>query len=314
MTDGDWRDNGFRQRRPSTETLAWVAASTGRGSRVVGYRRLTGGVCSAVHRLTVERRGVRTFVVLRQYPAGFGAEESVEKEIANLGVVAGSGLPVPGMLAADVAGASMGGSPSLLMTRLPGHVDLTPAEPRSWMARIAELAVLLHSLDLPAKMFSPWTDSWLAALDTFQVPVDAQKPAVWKAAFGVMAESPPMDPAVFLHCDLLPVNLLWSRRRITGLTDWNGIHRGSRAIDVGHCRRYLAALYSPEWAEQLRSLYESIAGVALDPWWDLYALLHYDDSEPKWIRSQVAGRCRVDVAGMTSRVEVALETALRRLG
>ena len=30
MTDGDWRDGGFRQRRPSAETLAWVAASMGR--------------------------------------------------------------------------------------------------------------------------------------------------------------------------------------------------------------------------------------------------------------------------------------------
>ena len=30
MTDGDWRDGRFRQRRPSAETLAWVAASMGR--------------------------------------------------------------------------------------------------------------------------------------------------------------------------------------------------------------------------------------------------------------------------------------------
>ena len=90
MTDGDWRDGGFRQRRPSVETLAWVAASMGRGSRIVGYRRLTGGVCSAVNRLTVERRGMRTFVVLRQYPGGLGLQGSLEKEIANLGVVAGS--------------------------------------------------------------------------------------------------------------------------------------------------------------------------------------------------------------------------------
>ncbi len=129
-----------------------------------------------------------------------------------------------------------------------------------------------------------------------------------------MAAAPPKDDAVFLHCDLLPVNLLWSRGRITGLTDWNAIHRGSRAIDVGHCRRYLAALYSPEWAEQLRSLYESIAGVTLNPWWDLYALLHYDDSASKWISSQVAGRRPVEVPGMTPRVEAAIETALRRLG
>ena len=314
MTDGDWRDGEFRQRRPSVETLAWVAASMGRGSRIVGYRRLTGGVCSAMNRLTVERRGMRTFVVLRQYPGGLGLQGSLEKEIANLGVVAGSELPVPGILATDVAGASTGGAPSLLMTRLPGHVHLNPAEPRSWMTRIAELAVLLHSLDLPAKMFRPWTDSWIAPLDGFQVPAGAQKSAVWKAAFGVMAAPPPKDTAVFLHGDLLPVNMLWSHERITGLTDWNGIHRGARAIDVGHCRRYLAALYSPEWSEQLRSLYESIAGVTLDPWWDLYALLHYDDSGPKWIRNQVAGRRPVDVPGMTSRVEVAIETALRRLG
>lgn len=314
MTFGDWRDGAFLQCRPSAETLAWVATSMGRGSRVVGYRRLRGGVCSAVHRLTVERRGVRTFVVLRQYPAGFGVERDLEKEIDNLGVVAGSGLPVPSILATDVAGASTGGAPSLLMTRLPGHVDLTPPDPRSWMARIAEIAVLMHSLDLPAPVFRPWTDSWIAPLDGLQVPVDAQKPAVWKAAFGVMAEPPPKDTAVFLHCDFLPVNLLWSRGRITGVTDWNGIYRGSRAIDVGHCRRYLAALYSPEWSEQLWSLYESIAGVALDPWWDLYALLHYDAGHQYSIPRQVAGRCPVDVTGMTSRVEVAVETALRRLG
>src|SRR3954447_27083587 len=111
MTGGDWRDGGFRQRRPSVATLAWVAASMGRGSRIVGHRRLTGGVCSAVHRLTVERRGVRTFVVLRQYPGGLDLDRPLEQEITNLGVVAGSGLPVPSIVAADVAGASTGGVP-----------------------------------------------------------------------------------------------------------------------------------------------------------------------------------------------------------
>ena len=313
MTHADWRDGGFVQLRPSVESLAWVASSMGRGSRVVGYRPLTGGVCSAVNRVTVERRSLRTFVVLRQYPGGLGHAESLEREIANLAVVSGSGLPVPTVLATDVAGTSTGGSPSLLMTRLPGHVDLTPAEPRMWLSKIAELAVMVHSLDLPATMLRPWSDSWIAAPDRLRVPSGAEKPDVWKAAFSAMAMPPPQGASVFLHCDLLPVNMLWSRGRIAGLTDWNSVHRGARAIDVGHCRRYLAALYAPEWAEQLRSMYESAAGVALDPWWDLYALLHHDDSAPKWIRGQVAGRCPVDVAGMTSRVETAVEAALRRL-
>ena len=123
MTDGDWRDGGFRQRRPSVETLAWVAASMGRGSRIVGYRRLTGGVCSAVNRLTVERCGMRRFVVLRQYPGGLGLHGSLEKEIANLGVVAGSGLPVPSILATDVAGASTGlGEPNVRKSHISAEV------------------------------------------------------------------------------------------------------------------------------------------------------------------------------------------------
>src|SRR3954465_6159602 len=133
MGDGDWRDGGFRQRRPSVESLAWVSASMGQGSRVVGYRRLSGGVSSAVHRVTVERGGARTFIVLRQYPGGLGLDKSLRREITNLGVVSQSGLPVPRLLDADVAGDETGGAPSLLMTRLPGHVDLDPKQPESWM-------------------------------------------------------------------------------------------------------------------------------------------------------------------------------------
>lgn len=314
-TGSDWRESSFFQRRPSTDALAWAAASMGEGSRIVGHRRLTGGVNSAVHRLTVERHDTRTIVVLRQYPPGEAAlRTAMEQEIVNLNVVAGSGLPVPRILAADVAGVATRGAPALLMTRLPGHIHLNPAEPGSWIARIAEFAALLHSVDLPAPTFRPWTDSWIAPLGRFRVPTGAQRPEVWKAAFDVMEAPPPQNGDVFLHCDYLPVNLLWSRGKITGLTDWNGIHRGSRAIDVGQCRRYLTSLYSPDWAERLRLLYESIAGVTLDPWWDLYALLHHDDNGPKSIRRQVAGRRPVDVSGMTARVEVAVEKALQRLG
>lgn len=310
----DWRDGAFTQRRPSAETLVWVAAVMGRGSRVVGHRRMTGGVSSVVNRLTVERDGVRSFVVLRQYPQGRGLSATAEAEISNLAAVADSGLPVPRVLAADVDGAMTGGAPSLLMTRLPGHLDLSPVDPQSWMARIAELAVALHSLDLPAKVFRPWTDSWIAPAAELQVPAGARKPAVWKAAFGAMAATPPKDHAVFLHGDLLPVNILWSRGSISGLLDWNSVHRGSRAVDIGHCRRYLAALYSPEWSEHLRSVYERMVGITLDPWWDLYALLHHDDSQSKWIRRQVARRRPVDGSGMTARVEAVIESTLQRLG
>lgn len=312
---GGWRENRFFRRRPSADSFAWVAAALGGGSRVVGHRRLTGGVNSAVHRLTVERHQERRHVVLRQYPPGEVAlRAAMEQEVVNLTVVAGSGLPVPRILAVDVAGAATGGAPSLLMTRLPGHVHLDPDDSRSWIEKTADFAAHLHSVDLPAPTFRPWTDSWITPLGQFEVPVGVQDPAVWRAAFEAMEAPPPEDGNVFLHGDYLPVNLLWAREEITGLTDWNGIHRGSPAVDVGQCRRYLASLCSPDWAERLRSRYESTAGVALDPWWDLYALLHHDDDAPESIRRQVAGRRRVEVSGMTARVEVLVEQALQRLG
>ena len=163
----------------------------GRGSRVVAHRRLTGGVCSAVHRLTVERRGVRTFVVLRQYPAGVGVEADLEREIANLGVVAGSALPVPSMLATDVSGEWTGGAPSLLMTRLPGHVHLTPVEPRSWTRDRGPCCTT--ALPRPSGDDVQTLGGFVGRSGKVSVPVAAQKPAVWKAAFGVMAAAPPED-------------------------------------------------------------------------------------------------------------------------
>jgi len=92
-----------------------------------------------------------------------------------------------------------------------------------------------------------------------------------------------------------------------------GFTEGSRAIDVGRCRRYLASLYSPDWAEELRTLYQSIAGVDLHPWWDVYTLLHHGDHAPESIFRQVAGRRPVDASGMTARVEIVVEQSLQRL-
>lgn len=291
-----------------------MALSIGEGARITGCRRMTGGVSSAVHRITVERGGVRRSYVLRQYPGALGLDEAVRHEVANLAVVARSGLPVPRVVAADSDGVRTGGAPSVLMTRLPGHVDLTPSEPGSWLRSIAELAARVHALDLPAPVLRPWQDSWIAPWHELRVPAGAHERGVWTAAFAVVREAPPSIPDVFLHGDFLPVNVLWSRGEITGLVDWNGVHRGPPAVDIGHCRRYLAALAAPEWAERLLSEYEVLTGQSLDPWWDIYALVHHDDQQPQWIRRQVAGRRTVDETGATQRVETALKGALRRLG
>ena len=56
--------------RPPGEALAWVERTIGRGARVLGWRRLTGGISSSVHRLTVEHNGRREPFVLRRWVPG----------------------------------------------------------------------------------------------------------------------------------------------------------------------------------------------------------------------------------------------------
>lgn len=294
----------FRRRRPSAEALAWVEREL--GVRVVGLRRMTGGIIAAVHRLTVEHvpSGRREFVVLRQYEHHGG----VEREAGVLRQAAGTGLPAPRLLAASAAGTEAGGHPSVLMTRLPGQVDLSPASQDRWLDQMADVAARIHDAAITAPAYDRWVDPWRLA-----VPAAASRPGLWRTLARVLREQESPSELRFIHRDFQHFNLLWSRGRLTGVVDWGSAASGPPDIDTGHCRLNLAVLFGADWAERFRLAYEARAGRRVDPWWDLCALASYDDSWPQFIPVQVSGRAQVDAAGMTGRVEELLQATLRRL-
>ena len=62
-----------QDRFPDARTLDWVARAVAPGARVVGGRRLMGGITSSIHQLAVETRsGTRTHVVLRRWTPSEG--------------------------------------------------------------------------------------------------------------------------------------------------------------------------------------------------------------------------------------------------
>src|SRR5262245_5482729 len=102
---------------PPTEAIAWVERTIGGGARVVESRRLTGGLTSQVHRLTIENVGS---YVLRRYGAHDEyAARAVASETAVLSTLARSELPVPRVLGSTTDAAD--GGPAVLMTCLPGR-------------------------------------------------------------------------------------------------------------------------------------------------------------------------------------------------
>jgi aminoglycoside phosphotransferase (APT) family kinase protein len=302
----------FRRRRPSAQALDWVERVA--GARVVAWRRMTGGITSAVHRLTLDHGSYRAALVLRQYEPEFlafiGSDTAamVRHEAAILRAVRDAGLPAPEPVAADADGRETDGHPAILMTCLPGQPDLTPADPEAWLRQIAVMAARIHGAAVAAGPCGSRVDAAAPV-----IPASATRPALWKAAFAILRQPPPAPATRFIHHDFQHFNLLWRRGRLTGVVDWTTSCTGPADFDAGHCRLNLAVLFGAHWAERLRLAYEAEAGRAVDPWWDLYAATAYNDGWRQFIPVQVAGRAAVDTAGMTSRVEDLLKAALGRL-
>jgi Ser/Thr protein kinase RdoA (MazF antagonist) len=278
-------------------------------ARVVAWHRMTGGIMSAVHRLTVESGGQRRLLVLRQYEHAVAHfPELVAKESAILLAVRGEGLAAPELVAESAHGAETDAHPSILMTRLPGRVHLTPVDPDDWLGQLAGMAARIHGAPVAAPPFQRWVDA-----DELTVPASATRPQLWQAMIASLRQPAPRSARGFIHRDFQHFNILWRRGRLTGIVDWGMASTGPLDVDVGHCRLNLAVLFGADRAERFRRAYEAEAGRAVDPWWDLHALASYNDSWPQFIPIQVAGRAPVDTAGMTARVEDLLAATLRRL-
>ncbi|HTJ46319.1 MAG TPA: aminoglycoside phosphotransferase family protein [Kofleriaceae bacterium] len=255
------------------------------GARVVDRRRLTGGVASTVQLLTVEDGAS---FVLR-------TDAAVASEVAVLRALERTDLPVPRVIAST--------DDALLMTRLPGDVHLVPTE--RWLRQMAQMLARIHALAIEAKPFEAWIDPAQLA-----PPPDAARPALWRDAIA-LASTARVTRTCFVHRDYQHFNLLWSDERLTGVVDWGEACIAPPELDVGHCRLNLALLFSPELADRFAQIYEAEAGRAIDPVWDLHALLAYAPGWGEFLPIQIDGRAPFDPRGMTARMEAVLARALR---
>jgi aminoglycoside phosphotransferase (APT) family kinase protein len=299
----------MRSPRPRPESRAWVEQTLGRGARVVATRRLTGGLTSLVHELTVERKGRRSRYVLRSWPPDNVHKEwilrAVAAEATVLSALERSDVPAPQLVAST--GDETAGGPALLMTRVPGRVFLMPRDREDWLRQMAQTLARIHELAPTGAGFESWLDAARLA-----PPADAWRTDIWREALALAAEPPNAIRTCFIHRDYQHFNLLWSRNRLTGVVDWGGACVGPPDVDVGHCRLNLTLLFSVHVAERFRELYEAESGRAVEPYWDLHALLSYGPEWKDFLPLQIDGRAPLDAKGMTRRMEDVLMLALRR--
>lgn len=292
-------------RRPPSEALEWAARAIGDGARVTSVRRMRGGMSAAVHALSIEdARGARHRVVLRRFlRADWFAREPdlAEREARVLRLLEPCAIATPILVAVDTDGSSID-APAVLMTRLPGRIELAPRDPEPYLRAMAEVLPRIHEIDVgsPAVMqlYQTYND-----LDALEPPSWSRRPAAWQAVIALARGPQPDTPDRFIHRDFHPGNVLWSRGRLSGVVDWVNASHGAVGVDLGHCRANLVVLFGLETAERFRALHESIAGTAQHPFWDAITLIEALPGPPGKATWHDAGRRDLTTELMSARLD-----------
>lgn len=248
-------------------TLAWVSRHLKVSERIVRTEALHGGITAEMRRLTIGTRdGGTRHLVLRSFVDPFyvgHAEEWLNREAGALTLLAGTGVPAPGLVAVDPTAAHCE-YPSLLMTHLAGRTVFDGEGLATRVPLLARQLVAIHALrpvERPRE-YVAWTTA-----DTVVVPKGADA-AVWAAAIDVIRKPAPPYEGRFLHRDFQPGNVLFdvplpgaADARLTGVVDWAATSWGPADLDVAHCSTNLALLHGPTWGLRFAEAYEEAGGV-----------------------------------------------------
>jgi aminoglycoside phosphotransferase (APT) family kinase protein len=243
-------------------TLAWVSRHLEVGERIVRTEVLHGGITAEMRRLTVGARdGSTCHLVLRIFVDVESAEDWLSREAGALRLLAGTGVPAPGLVAVDATAAHCE-YPSLLMTHVAGRTVL---DDEGLEARVPALARQLVAIHAVRPVERPREYVAFTTADTVVVPRGADA-AVWGAAIDVIRRAAPAYEGRFLHRDFQPGNVLFDMpneagARITGVVDWAAASWGPADLDVAHCAVSLALLHGPTWGLRFAAAYEEAGGV-----------------------------------------------------
>lgn len=257
---GDDERSRFLRRRPPASTLRWVEQHLGSRVRRVEARR--GGSSSGIHALTVgESR-----VILRRYVDLAVIDEEpdiIEQEVRALRVLERSAAVTPVAIVSDETG-THADVPALVMSCLPGRVEWSPPNLDSWLRQLAEALVAVHATPWQPhdgiRPFRPYQP------DRWERPPWLRDPSIWDRAVAVFHAPPADDAKVFINRDYHPGNVLFRRRKLSGVVDWQAAAIGPPSVDVSHCRGNLIGRFGLEVADRFTRIWHDVSCQRYHPW------------------------------------------------
>jgi aminoglycoside phosphotransferase (APT) family kinase protein len=292
--DGD-ATRALQRAAPPAEALAWVI--TVAGARSVGsVEPMPGGASLAMHRVTVTfADGDSARLVLRRYVRADQVADDpavAAHEALVLELVERIATPTPRLIGVDPTG-EHAGTPAVLMTELAGQPQW--AANQRWMRQLVEVLIDVHAIDaVAASAVRPFA---VYAQEFYALPKWANKPAVWERAIEIFHGPIPDADRTFIHRDFYPGNVLWHRKTVSGLVDWEAASVGPPSMDVAHCRINL--LYQGlDTAEVFTREWEQHTGRTFNRWADIATIIGLLDSDR---RNRPAHRRQHDIEAMLQR-------------
>lgn len=285
------------------------------GSTVLAIDSLPGSFSNFTNLVEARSAGGSAFrIVVRRY-AVFGSYDRGEKarrEFKTLELLQENGIPVPRPLHLDEEGMLLGG-PGIVTDYVPGEMLTSSADPLSCARALATMLSRIHSIpcDAEAKGFlldANTEATWFASSDTVPdyMAVHPDGATVWQTVRDLLPEALSVPPTL-VHTDYWMGNVLWDRRRITAVVDWEEAAYGDPGIDVAYCRMdmFLNGM-GRRTADEFLNVYEAEMGrrVANLGFWELAAAARPMHHPEGWVTGWPAGeRFRQFIADATERAD-----------
>jgi aminoglycoside phosphotransferase (APT) family kinase protein len=295
--------------------LAWAAQAVAPGARITQAAGLRDGGNPWL--LWLKRAGKGYRVVLKTGdPVSARDRMQLRTQVAALALAHDRGLPVPHVIAADLAG-RQAGMLAMVTSVLPGSSTI-PREMTAGRARsLGAVAAAIHAValtpqpDLPART-RPLPDIDFAAWRRS----DGTTPLLARAEQRLSELPVPSGATVLVHGDLWQGNTLWSGNVYTGVIDWDAAGAGPPGIDLGTLRLDAALYHGPGAAGQILHGWQEAAGRPPEhvAYWDVVAALTTVGDMAQCMPPLLDHhRADLDARTLTARRDAFLSAALTQL-
>ncbi|MGI8550698.1 MAG: phosphotransferase family protein [Dehalococcoidia bacterium] len=309
---------------PSADALQRLRDRLAPGSQIRRLRRLRGGLGSAMHAVDLEdARGARQRLAIRGYFPKRVAEdpELPARAWQTLGLLARLQLNAPRPVLFDGDG-TLFGSPTLVMTRLPGRGRLRPHDLAAWTGQLAAGLAAIHRAALTGLdsgfLRGPGhaVETSFARIARSRARLETHPDGV--ATIQLLEQWRPrirrVVPAL-AHGDYWAGNTLWLRNRLTAVVDWDDASIDPPGFDVGYCRMDLAMLAGSEAPDLFLQAYEAAAGRRIPQlfFWDLLAAVRAMPEPERWLPGyHDLGRAEITPHQMRERLHAFIVGATAR--